>query len=142
MRVLALDIGEKRIGVAVSDTEGRVAMPLRVVDARRALGDGAELVRMAQDYEVDRLVVGLPIGLDGVEGRQAARVRRDAERLARFLRLPVDYVDERFTSAEAERRMRETGADSRAMRGSIDMVAAAVLLQAYLDARREDEDAR
>lgn len=133
---MGLDIGEKRIGVAVSDPDGRVATPLTVIDARRAVSDGAELRRIAEDYEVGELVVGLPLSLDGTEGPQAARVRAAAGKLARNLPLPITFEDERFTSAEAERKMREAGASTRDQRGSVDMVAAAILLQSYLDARR------
>ncbi len=135
MRVLALDIGEKRIGVAVSDPTGRVATPVTVLDARRALGDAVEIKRLLGDYDdVELLVAGLPRSLDGTEGSQAARVRTAAEKIAAFAGLPVVYVDERLTSAEAEKRMAEAGADSRKRRGSVDMVAASIMLQAYLDA--------
>ena len=133
MRVLGLDIGEKRIGVAVSDPSGTVATPLTVLDAPSVLGDGVALVRIVEDYEAELLVAGLPVSLAGEEGPQAARVRRAAERLAGLVGLPLAFADERLTSVEASRRMREAGADERRQRGSKDMVAAAILLQAYLD---------
>ena len=140
MRVLALDIGEKRIGVAVSDAGGRVAVPLAVLDARRVLGDGRDLVRLLEDYDdVDHLLVGLPRSLDGSEGPQAARVRDAARRIETMSGLPVVFADERLSSAEAERRMAEAGADSRKRRGSVDMVAASLLLQTYLDSRAESD---
>ncbi len=133
MRVLGLDIGEKRIGVAVSDPSGTVATPLTVLDAPSVLGDGAALARIVEDYEAELLVAGLPVSLAGEEGPQAGRVRRAAERLAGLVGLPLAFADERLTSVEASRRMREAGADERRQRGSKDMVAAAILLQAYLD---------
>jgi putative Holliday junction resolvase len=133
VRVLGLDIGEKRIGVAVSDPSGTVATPLTVLDAPSVLGDGVALVRIVEDYEAELLVAGLPVSLAGEEGPQAARVRRAAERLAGLVGLPLAFADERLTSVEASRRMREAGADERRQRGSKDMVAAAILLQAYLD---------
>lgn len=137
MRILGLDIGEKRIGVAISDPAERVATPVTVLDARRVLGDGADLRRLLGDYEdVELVVVGLPRSMDGTEGPQAARTRVAAERIAGFTGLEIRFVDERLSSAEAERRMAETGADARARRGSVDMVAASILLQAYLDARQ------
>lgn len=135
MRLLALDIGSVRIGVAVSDPGGRVATPLTVLDTRRAMGDGVELRRLVEDYEPEAIVVGLPLSLDGSEGPQAAEVRRVAARLARFLPIPLAFADERMSSVEARRRMGEAGASERAKRGSVDMVAAAVFLQGYLDAR-------
>lgn len=142
MRVLGLDIGEKRIGVAVSDPTGTVATPLVVLDAKRALGDGRDLVRLAEEYEAELAVIGLPLSMDGTEGPQAAAVRAAGTRLARFLRLPVEYYDERLSSAEAKRSMTAAGVSDRDKRGSIDMVAAALFLQSYLDAHREGDSAR
>lgn len=142
MRLLALDIGEKRIGVAVSDAEGRIAMPLTVLDARKVMGDGRDLVRLVEDYDAETVVVGLPLSLDGSEGPQVARVRATAARLAQFLPVPLVFADERLSSAEASRRMSESGLSERDRRGSVDKVAAAIFLQSYLDARcaSDDED--
>jgi putative Holliday junction resolvase len=139
VRILALDIGEKRIGVAVSDPSGKVATPLTVLDARRVLGDGHDLLRIAEEYEPELVVVGLPLSLDGTEGPQAAAVRRAAKRLAGFLLLPFEFADERLSSAQALRSMGEAGASARDARGSVDMVAAAIFLQSYLDARENDD---
>lgn len=136
MRALGLDIGEKRIGVAVSDPAGLVATPLKVLDARVLASDAAVLREIVEDYEVGELVVGLPVGLSGEEGRQAAVVRETAQRLAAEMGLPVSFQDERLSSAEARRSMRASGSSDREMRGSVDMVAAAILLQSHLDARR------
>lgn len=133
MRVLALDIGEKRIGIAISDAAGRVATPLSVMSSDDAR-DGRALKRIVDDYEIDTVVVGLPLSLDGTEGPQARRVRAQCDRLAQFLPMTMQFVDERLSSAEAKRRMREAGADERRQRGSVDMVAASIVLQAYLDA--------
>jgi putative Holliday junction resolvase len=133
VRVLGLDIGEKRIGVAVSDRDAHVATPLVVLDARRTLADAVELRRILEDYEIGTIVAGLPLSLDGTVGPQAGRVARDVERLSVLIGRDIETIDERLTSAEAKRRMRETGASERVARGSIDMVAAAILLQTYLD---------
>ncbi len=135
MRVLGLDIGEKRLGVAVSDPTLTVASPLVVLDAKSELGDGRELKRIIDDYDVELLVVGLPRSMDGSEGPQAQRVRRAAERLSGILGVPVVYADERLSSVEAGRAMSEAGLSDRAKRGSVDMVAAALFLQSHLDAR-------
>lgn len=142
MRVLGLDIGEKRIGVAVSDPSGTVATPLVVLDAKPVLGDGGALVRLAEDYEVELVVVGLPRSLDGSEGPQADLVRAAGDRLARFLRLPVEYYDERLSSAEARRVMTSAGVSDRDKRGSVDMIAAALFLQSYLDSHRSSDTSR
>lgn len=139
MRVLALDIGEKRIGVAVSDPSGTVATPVTVLDATRALADGADVARLVKEYEASVVVVGLPLSLDGTEGLQAHRVRKAGSRLEGFLHMPVEFVDERLSSTQASRAMAATGTSSRQRRGSVDMVAASIFLQSYLDARREGE---
>lgn len=142
MRVLGLDIGQKRIGVAVSDPSGTVATPLAVLDAKSALRDGGELVRLAEEYEIKLVVLGLPRSMDGSEGPQAADVRATGARLAHFLRLPIEYYDERLSSAEARRAMTSAGVSDRDKRGSVDMVAAALFLQSYLDAHRINDSPR
>ena len=139
MRVLALDIGERRVGVAVSDADRRVATPLKVLDGA-VLADVAPLRRLVEDYEIERLVVGLPLTMAGEEGPQALRVREAGERLGEILGLPVEYRDERLSSAEARRTMAASGTDSRAARGSVDMVAAAIVLQGWLDSRKDGVD--
>jgi len=133
VRVLALDIGERRIGVAVSDPSGTVATPLAVLDAAAVLADGREFARLVDEYGVGRVLVGLPLSLDGSEGPQAASVRRAAARLAGFVDVPFDFADERLSTAQASRAMGEAGISDREKRGSVDMVAASLFLQAYLD---------
>lgn len=133
MRILALDIGDKRTGVAVSDPSRTVATPLTVLDTSQQSRHGSELARLVEDYEIETVIVGLPLTLEGEVGQQARHVQALAAKMARFLRVPVEYVDERLSSAEAKKRMRESGETERTMRGRLDMVAAAVVLQAYLD---------
>jgi putative Holliday junction resolvase len=139
VRVLALDIGERRVGVAASDASGRVATPVKILDAR-ALSDGVTLRRLVEDYEVDLVLVGLPLSLDGTEGPQARRVRAQAARLAPQLGVPVDFADERLSSTQAARAMQEAGMSERDRRGKLDAVAASLFLQAWLDSRREEGD--
>jgi putative Holliday junction resolvase len=136
VRSLALDIGERRIGVAVSDPTGSVATPLVVLDARRLAGDPAPLRRLIEDYEPVQLVVGLPLTMAGEQGPQAALVKATVRRLIEPLGIPVVYHDERLSSTAANRAMAETGANEKARRGSVDMVAASLLLQSYLDSNR------
>jgi putative Holliday junction resolvase len=133
MRVLGLDIGTVRNGVAVSDAGGSVASPLVVLEARGLASDIRPLARIVEDYEVEQIVVGIPLTLSGDEGPQAATTREVAEAISLALDLPVAYVDERLSSAEARRVMREAGMSDREQRGSVDKVAAAILLQGYLD---------
>ena len=137
MRVLGLDIGARRIGVAVSDPLGTVATPLKVLDARKLAGDLTPLRRMVEDYEVDLLVAGLPLTMSGDEGPQAQEVREKAEELARALRLPLEMWDERLSTTEAERSMSASGVSARDSKAAVDMVAAALILQGYLDSRRQ-----
>lgn len=136
MRALGLDIGSVRIGVAVSDASGSVASPLTVFDARSIAADVRPLARVVEDYEAELLVVGLPLTLSGEEGPQAASTRETAERIGLALGLPVTYVDERLSSTEARRVMREAGMSEKEQRGSLDKVAAAIVLQGYLDSRQ------
>ncbi|MDO8880772.1 MAG: Holliday junction resolvase RuvX [Coriobacteriia bacterium] len=139
MRVLGLDIGEVRVGVAVCDRDGKVASPVAVLDARELARDTRTLSRIVEDYEAERLVVGMPLTMAGDEGPQAAAVRAEAERLAGALGLPLEYQDERLSSAEARRVMREAGMSEKEQRGALDKVAAAIVLQGWLDGRRGRE---
>lgn len=133
---MGLDVGERRVGVAVSDELGAIATPLATV--QRGPRDLAELDRLVRDWNVSQLVIGLPTGLSGREGPQAALVRAFAARLERELEpeVAVVYWDERLTTAIAERSMLEAGTSRARRKERIDAVAAAVLLQSYLDAAR------
>jgi putative Holliday junction resolvase len=138
VRVIGLDIGEVRTGVAVSDADARVANPITVLDTKRVLADPRPLRDVVEDAEGDaRLVVGLPLTMAGEEGPQAKRVRQLGDRLADLLAIPVDYIDERLSSEEAKRMLHAAGRSEKEMRGMLDMVAAALLLQSWLDAHRE-----
>ena len=137
MRALGLDIGSVRIGVAVSDPSGCVASPVAVLDAKGLAGDLRPLLRLVEDYETECLVVGLPLTLSGDEGPQAEVVRAEAERLASAVGLPVEYADERLSSEEARRCMASSGMSEKEMRGAVDKIAAAIILQGWLDAQRK-----
>jgi len=139
MRILGLDIGSRRIGVAVSDPAGRVATPLTVLDAKALSRDIKPLARLVEDYEVGRIVVGLPLSLDGTEGPQARDVRATAKGLMQHVGVPLTYHDERLSSAEARRAMAAAGSSGRQQRGSVDKVAATVLLQSWLDMQARAE---
>jgi putative Holliday junction resolvase len=132
---MALDIGEARIGVAMSDPDGRVATPHSVLDAR-ASDLRRKLGRLAVDYEVELIVVGMPLTLGGAQGPQGAHVREVATALAGSLGLPLEFCDERLSSAQARRSLRESGMSEQEMRGRVDMVAASLVLQSYLDAQQ------
>ncbi|MDR1014450.1 MAG: Holliday junction resolvase RuvX [Coriobacteriales bacterium] len=135
MRVLALDIGERRVGVAGGDTASGVALPVATIETSGGqLADLPAFRRLVEDHGPKLLVVGLPLSLDGTEGAQAVRVRKVAGRLAERTGLPVVYQDERLTSVEAKRSLRQAGCTEREMRGKIDRVAASLILRAYFEA--------
>jgi putative Holliday junction resolvase len=135
-RAMGLDVGERRIGVAIADELGMIASPLTTV--ARKPGDLEELRDLARERGVGVFVVGLPTGLSGREGPQAAVVRAFASELGDVVgpAIEVAFWDERLTTAVAERMLRERGARRGRGKGEVDAVAAAVILQGYLDARR------
>ena len=140
MRALGIDFGERRIGVAVS--EGRVALPVRTLERRGLAKDLDALAKMAREREVECVVVGLPIHMDGRRGPEAEAAARFAERVGERLELPVHLVDERLTSAEAERSLRETGRRARDQRGVVDAVAATLILRVWLEGEASRAGAR
>jgi putative Holliday junction resolvase len=131
-RVMALDIGERRIGVAVSDPSGTLARPHAVIQRRSKVMDFAAVARLVAELEVERVVVGLPLSLNGEIGPQARRVTRYAQALAQALEVPVELYDERYSTVTADALLAEIG---RKRRVSIDAAAAAVILQDYLESR-------
>ena len=133
-RLLGLDIGSKRIGVAISDELGMLASPVAMV--LRGRNDRAEFRALIAEWKPDKLVAGLPTGLSGREGPQAAETRAYADALAAELGLPLDYWDERLSSAVAERSLIESGVRRDKRKEKIDAMAAAVMLQGYLDNQR------
>lgn len=133
MRVLALDIGEVRIGVAVSDPAARVATPVAVLPAAEVVSGAKPWRRLLEDWEPELLVCGLPRTLSGEEGPQAASIRQRAEAIAAAAQLPLRFADERLSSREAKRSLRESGLSEKEMRGKVDMIAASIFLQAWLD---------
>lgn len=133
MIALALDIGETRIGIAASDRSGRVAMPVKVLPAQEVVGLAKSFRLILEDYDPDILVCGRPETLAGEDGVQAQRVMGIAQKIAEQLDLPLAFVDERMSSREAKRILREQGLKEKQMRGKIDMIAASLFLQTWLD---------
>lgn len=138
MRAIALDIGDVRIGVAASDITGRIAFPVKVLPAPEVLGMAPAFRRVLDDYEPEVLVCGRPQTLGGQDGPQALKLMEQARQIAASCALPLEFQDERFSSAEARRILRSEGYDERGMRGRVDMVAASLFLQSWLDAHREE----
>lgn len=147
MRALGIDFGERRIGLALSDADGRWAVPWRVIERRTDRRAIYHIADLARQEGISLLVIGEPRGLDGTAGPVAERVRRFGDRLARVTGLPVRWVDETLTTVEARERLRAAGGDARdagSRDGRRDAVAAQILLQEALDKgapslpRRED----
>ena len=137
MRALGVDLGSKRIGIAVSDPSGTIASPLTVVhrsNSRRR--DLDEIARIATDEDVDTIVVGLPLTMRGEVGQAAEAAIAEAARLATVVGVPVETHDERLTTVTAERSMIDAGMRGHERRRVVDKVAAAVMLQSWLDSRR------
>lgn len=137
MRYLALDVGDERIGIAVSDATGLLARPLAVILRRPGPGSFRQIIELAVAHGVEAIVVGLPLLPGGEEGKQAASVRAYVQGLREHISLPIFFQDERNTTREAEEIMAEVGHSSRRRRRLQDAVAAAVILQAFLNERRE-----
>jgi len=137
-RVLALDVGGRRLGVAVSDPTRTVALPLTTLERQSPEIDAGALGRLAAEHEASVLVVGLPLDLRGREAVAARGVRAYAGELAPLLPgIELTFVDERLSTVAAERALREQGVRGRARRGVVDRVAATVFLQTWLDRRRQ-----
>lgn len=138
MRILGIDLGERRVGVAVSDPTGLIAQPLPTL--RRRAGKRmplAKLQSLAEEYEVQGIVMGLPLALSGDDTEWTRTVREAASKLEKRSGLPVHLVDERFTSRAAERAVRGLGLPKkkREQKGRVDAAAAILILQSWLDAR-------
>lgn len=132
-RILAIDFGERRLGVAVSDQSRVVAQPLTVVERTEVREDIEHLARIIKDSGVNKIVVGNPRTLAGAEGAQSAVVRRFVSELRRAIDVPIVSFDERLSSKEARASLAAAGIRGRSAKGVIDKVAAALFLQSYLD---------
>ena len=134
--MLALDIGQTRVGIAVCDPAMRVASPVCVLPSEQVVSGSAPFRRVLEDWDPELLLCGLPYTMAGEEGPQAASIREVAEKISLNCELPVKFTDERLSSREAKRILREEGLTEKQMRGKVDMIAASLFLQAWLDARQ------
>ncbi len=132
-RLLALDVGEKRVGVALCDETRTLARPLLTLNRASKKEDFAKLAALCREHAIDKVIIGLPKTLRGEEGPQAQRVRRYALELQAVLNLPIDFWDERYSSVDAQERLALSDRKPRT-KGEIDSAAAAIILQEYLDA--------
>jgi len=140
MRTLALDIGSKRIGLAISDPDGEFAFPRGKLERKGREKDLMALAAMIREEEVGRVVIGIPLHMDGRKGVGAEAATALAEDLERQTGIPVETLDERLTTVEAERMLLASGHDARKRKEVVDSVAASIILRTYLDLQRNRAD--
>lgn len=137
MRALGLDLGSRRIGVAISDSQGAVATPIDLIErGRRRADDHRRVDHLVTEWEAEVVVVGVPYSLDGHVGPAAAEMLQEADQLGDVLTVPVRTYDERLTTVTAERSLMELRLNAQDRRRVVDQVAAAVMLQGWLDHER------
>jgi putative Holliday junction resolvase len=139
MRSLGLDIGDRRIGVALSDPEGILASTFSVIERKDDSLAIKAIIDIINQKKVGQIVVGLPRSLDGSLGWQVEKVKKFVRRLCRYTKVPVDYRDERLTTVMAQRLRRASGCKKGRGRGGDDAQAAALILQSYLDETHQPE---
>jgi putative Holliday junction resolvase len=135
MRIMGLDVGQRRIGIALSDPLGISAQPLMVLERTDTARDMSALQALIVKHMVETVVVGLPLTMRGENGPEAQRIRTFVQTLKRSVAIPIQYVDERLTTVQAERALLETDTSRRKRKRVIDKVAAQLILQHYLDSR-------
>ncbi len=135
MRILGLDVGARRIGVALSDTLGLTAQGLTVLERRSPRADLDAICALAAQHGVETIVIGLPLTLRGERGAAAQRITAFADELRRRVSVPVELADERLTTVQGERALLATGASRRTRKQVIDRVAAQLILQQFLDVK-------
>lgn len=135
MKLLALDVGDKRIGVAFGDTRLQIATPLQVFERGSLSQDASTLHRLILDYEAEQVIVGLPRNTDGTLGDQAKQTQAYASALEKDLSFPILLWDEHLSTVEATRRRQESSPRGKKSRRKLDAIAAAVILQDYMDSQ-------
>ncbi len=135
-RVLGLDLGDARIGVAISEPERRLAVPVGTIHVGQPPGELKAVAALVAEYGATAIVLGLPRSMSGEEGARAALAREFGAALGAVVQIPIEFQDERLSTVEAERALRDAGVGGRDRRRVVDRSAAAVILQAWLDARR------
>ena len=138
-RVLGLDVGDHRIGIAMSGTLGLTAQRLTILERRNATHDVEAVRRLVEQHGVDTIVVGLPLTMQGEQGIQAKKVTSFSNALKRLLSIPVELLDERLTTVQGERALLEVNASRRKRKQVLDQVAAQLILQQFLDTHRRTQ---
>ncbi len=140
MRILALDIGDVRCGIAICDPAETIASPVCVLPTREVEQNAPSFRRVIEDWEPEALVCGLPLSMSGERGAQAEKIKQKAETIAQRVNLPLAFSDERLSSKEAKRMLREKGLSEKDMRGKVDMIAASLFLQSYIDKKNRSSN--
>jgi putative Holliday junction resolvase len=135
MKLLGLDVGDRRIGVAFGDSELRMTTPVDVIVRVVMQRDIQSIAEFVRRYDAEQLVVGMPRNMDGTQGAQADLVIAFAEKITQTISVPLQFWDERLSTVEAIQRSHETGARGKKSRRNLDAIAAAVILQDYLDSQ-------
>ena len=139
MKYLGLDVGDRRVGIAFGDSDLRMATPVTVLVRVSIEHDAQAIAALIRNYDAAQLVVGLPRNMDGTQGAQARTVIEYAHAIETLVNVPVIFWDERLTTLEATKRTHETGARGKKSRQSLDAIAAAVILQDYLDSQTDEK---
>ena len=135
-RSLGLDIGDKRIGVALSDPQGILASPFTIINRRDETADVEAIITIISQHQVEQIVVGLPRSLNGSLGKQAEKVRAFTQRLSERTKVPVAFRDERLSTVSAKRLMQAVNTKKARKKAADDAIAAAIILQRYLDEKQ------
>lgn len=139
MRIMGLDVGSKTIGVALTDELGMFASPFKTIMRTASIkADMREVTALIDEYDVSKVVVGIPIMLSGEEAVQAEKIREFGDRLAKRIRVPLEYWDERLTTVEAHRALRALGKSWEKRKKVVDAVAASLILKSYLETMGSD----
>ena len=138
MRIIGIDYGRKRIGLAVSDALGILVTPLSVITRKTEAQDLAEIKKIAEDKEAEKIVMGMPLNMDGTPGLLTDEINRFADKIRELLKLPVEFCDERLTTYEAEKFLIDQADMSREKRKGVkDKIAACLILQTYLEKNKQ-----
>ncbi len=140
MAILGLDYGEKRIGVALANSEGLLVIPMTIIERTREKADLDKVLALVEGYEVERIIVGLPLSLDGAIGKQAEEALAFSKALSRHIKIPVDMWDERYSTVDAESLFLDAGMKREKRRERRDAMAAAIILQDYIDNKKAHQD--
>ena len=136
MRILALDIGEKRIGLAISDSSTRVASPLCILDNVDVINNSRKFQNIVEEWQVDSFLIGLPLSLTGDSGKQAEFIKNVAKKIKmHYPNINLELYDERFSSKEAKKVLQSQDYSEKDMRLKLDSIAASIFLQSYLDSK-------